>query len=103
MKHLGHTSAYMAELWGLYQGLCLAKNQGVLKLEVQIDSAVIVRREGSTTGWPFIKKRKLRPSFFADWDVKIIHVYQLIYNWCIHVLANMGCVANMGKLVSLIL
>lgn len=68
----------MAELWGLYQGLCLAKNQGVLKLEVQIDSAVIVRREGSTTGWPFIKKRKLRPSFFADWDVKIIHVYQLI-------------------------
>lgn len=59
-----------------HQGLCLAKNQGVLKLEVQIDPAVIVRREGSTAGWPLINK--IKAILFADWDVKIIHVYRLI-------------------------
>jgi len=83
-------------LWGLYQELCLAKNQGVLKLEVQMDSAVIVSslslgREGSKTGWTLIKKIKV--ILIADWDVKIIHVYPKA-NWYADVLGNMGCVAK---------
>ncbi|KAK2390756.1 heat shock 70 kDa protein [Trifolium repens] len=41
-KNLGTASAYMAELWGLHEGLLLARSCGVQQLEIQLDSKVVV-------------------------------------------------------------
>ncbi|PNX57484.1 ribonuclease H, partial [Trifolium pratense] len=41
-KYLGHTSAYMTELWGVYEGLQLARRRHIEKVEIQIDSQVLV-------------------------------------------------------------
>jgi ribonuclease HI len=40
-KALGDTTAYMAELWGIYEGLKLAKQRGVARLELRTDSQVM--------------------------------------------------------------
>jgi ribonuclease HI len=32
----------MAELWGVFEGLALAKRMGLRKIELHIDSAVVV-------------------------------------------------------------
>jgi hypothetical protein len=37
-KALGHTTTYMAELWGVYEGLRLANRRGVTGLELRTDS-----------------------------------------------------------------
>ncbi|MCH84271.1 RNA-directed DNA polymerase (Reverse transcriptase), partial [Trifolium medium] len=62
-KNLGNTNAYMAELWGLYEGLILANNMGVHQLEVQLDSSIVVDsiqhgRIGSAKAWSIIKRIK---------------------------------------------
>jgi ribonuclease HI len=51
-KALGDTTTYMAELWGIYEGLKLAKHRGTTRIEVRTDSQVIAqslkeRRKGS--------------------------------------------------------
>lgn len=46
-RNLGDTTTYVAELWGVYEGLKLAHSLGVCFLEVQLDSLVVV---GSTCG-----------------------------------------------------
>jgi hypothetical protein len=43
VKGLGDTTAYMAELWSIYEGLCMARRRGVMKLELRSDSQVIVQ------------------------------------------------------------
>lgn len=53
----------MAELWGLYEGLCIVRGCGVVNFEVQLDSEVVVRslnegKMGSAAGWSIIKKIK---------------------------------------------
>jgi ribonuclease HI len=40
-KALGDTTAYMAELWGIYEGLTIAHRRGVMKLELRTDSQVL--------------------------------------------------------------
>ncbi|KAK2360500.1 Polynucleotidyl transferase, ribonuclease H superfamily protein [Trifolium repens] len=42
-KALGDTTAYMAELWGIYEGLKLAKHRGTTRIEVRTDSQVIAQ------------------------------------------------------------
>ncbi|KAK2378078.1 TMV resistance protein N [Trifolium repens] len=42
-KFLGNTSAYMAEVWGLYEGLSMARSLGIERLEVQVDSEALVK------------------------------------------------------------
>jgi hypothetical protein len=41
-KGVGNCSAFMAELWGVFEGLALAKRMGLRKIELHIDSAVVV-------------------------------------------------------------
>jgi ribonuclease HI len=90
---LGDTTAYMAELWGVFEGLVLAKRLGATKLELRIDSAVIVqslqaRQEGSPMGATLLKKiYKIMEDFQ---EVCIIHVYREA-NRCADMLANIGC------------
>ncbi|GAU50328.1 hypothetical protein TSUD_290640 [Trifolium subterraneum] len=54
-RHLGICSAYLAELWGVLDGLRLARERGITKLKVQVDSRVVVQtlnssNIGSTVG-----------------------------------------------------
>ncbi|GAU38444.1 hypothetical protein TSUD_151670 [Trifolium subterraneum] len=41
-RHLGIYRAYLAELWGVFDGLRFAWESGITKLKVQVDSPVVV-------------------------------------------------------------
>jgi ribonuclease HI len=97
VKGLGDTTAYMAELWGIYEGLRLARRQGVLKLEVQSDSQVIVRslqdnNNGSSIMGGTLMKR-IRDLLKEPWEVKVTHVFREA-NRCADMLANKGSEGN---------
>ncbi|GAU26714.1 hypothetical protein TSUD_314910 [Trifolium subterraneum] len=60
-KALGDTTAYMAELWGIYEGLCLARRREVTRLEMHTDSQIIAQslqdnKRGSNMGCTLMKK-----------------------------------------------
>ncbi|GAU23253.1 hypothetical protein TSUD_172820 [Trifolium subterraneum] len=60
-RNLGYCSAYLAELWGVYDGLCLAQNIGATRIEVHVDSSVVVQtlnstNGGSVTGWRLVQE-----------------------------------------------
>jgi ribonuclease HI len=79
-KGLGDTTAYMAELWGIYEGLRMARRRGVEKLELRSDSQVIVRslqedNNGSSIMGCALMKR-IRDLLKGSWDVKVIHVFR---------------------------
>jgi hypothetical protein len=42
-KFLGNTTADMTEIWGLYEGLCVARKCGIEKLEIQMDSSIVIQ------------------------------------------------------------
>jgi ribonuclease HI len=91
-KALGDTTAYMAELWGIYEGLSLASRRGVPRLELRTDSQVIAtslrhRETGSAMGGALMKK--IQRLLQSPWEVKITHVYREA-NRCADMLANMG-------------
>jgi ribonuclease HI len=97
-KALGDTTAYMAELWGIYEGLCLARRREVTKLEIRTDSQVIAhslqnQTDGSVMGSVLI--RKIRDLLNGPWEVKIIHIYREA-NRCADMLANMGSEGTSG-------
>jgi ribonuclease HI len=92
-KALGDTTAYMAELWGIYEGLKLAKHRGTTRIEVRTDSQVIARslkerRKGSRMGCTLMQK--IRRLLDGNWEVNILHVFREA-NRCADMLANMGC------------
>jgi ribonuclease HI len=97
-KALGDTTAYMAELWGIYEGLRLAHRRGVTRLELRTDSQVIAQSlqnqtNGSIMGGALL--RKIRDLLNGPWEVKIIHVYREA-NRCADMLANMGSEGTSG-------
>lgn len=60
-KFLENTNAYVAELWGVSEGLCLVKDRGFTHIQVQLDSQVVVnsilgKGTGSASGWSLVKK-----------------------------------------------
>jgi ribonuclease HI len=100
-KNLGTASAYMAELWGLHEGLLLARSCCVQQLEIQLDSNVVVcslkeGKIGSTLSWSLIKKIKLLLNHPCQ--VRIMHVYMEV-NRCADILANIGCVSSTTTMV----
>ncbi|MCI38130.1 ribonuclease H protein, partial [Trifolium medium] len=89
----GMCSAYLAELWGVLDGLRLAREQGITKLKVQADSRVVVQtlnssNTGSTVGWRLIWE--IRQLLALDWEIRIFHTYREA-NACADALASMGC------------
>jgi ribonuclease HI len=78
-KALGDTTAYMAELWGIYEGLLLANRRAVERLELRTDSQTIAqclkeRAHGSMMGCALLKR--IKSLLDGPWEVKIIHVYR---------------------------
>jgi ribonuclease HI len=60
-RHIGMCSAYLAELWGVIDGLRLAHDRGIAKLKVQVDPRVVVQtlnssNIGSTVRWRLIRE-----------------------------------------------
>ena len=69
----------MAELWGVYYGLVVAWEKGIRRLEVEVDSKVVV--ESLTIGigdtHPLSFLVRLCHGFLSrDWLVRIVHVYR---------------------------
>ncbi|KAK2430827.1 Polynucleotidyl transferase, ribonuclease H superfamily protein [Trifolium repens] len=69
-------SAFNAELWGVYNGLCLAKQNGLNNIELQIDSMTVVRtlsgdRLDYNGGRSLV--RCIRRLFQEEWNIKIRH------------------------------
>jgi ribonuclease HI len=95
-KNLGSTTAYIAELWGIYEGLCMAKRRNIRKVELLTDSMVIAQNlktgsYGSYRG--HILMKKIRALLQEEWEVKISHVFREA-NRCADILANMGSVGS---------
>jgi ribonuclease HI len=92
-KYLGICSAYVAELWGVLEGLRYARNLGFTRIELNVDSSVVdhvLRRQGnnSPTGSALINQ--IRRLMDLDWEVVVKHSYRET-NKCADVLVNIGC------------
>ena len=92
-KGLGACSAYVAELWGVFEGLKLALSHGFLRVELLVDSQVVVNtisfaKGGSPTGRTLVQN--IRRLLELDWEVKICHSYREA-NYCADALANLAC------------
>jgi ribonuclease HI len=95
-KGVGLCSAFMAELWGVLEGLKYVRRLGFLKVELHIDSKAVVQ---------VVETRHLRSSLGValakqiwhllnmDWCVEISHSYREA-NKCADALINFGCSLN---------
>jgi ribonuclease HI len=91
-KYLGHTSAYMTELWGVYEGLQLARRRNIEKVEVQIDSQVLVHNLQNGHNGNIVEcalMQRVKSLLELSWEVRITHVFREV-NRCTDVLANIG-------------
>ncbi|CAA7054658.1 unnamed protein product [Microthlaspi erraticum] len=76
---IGHCSAPMAELWGVYYGLVIAWEKGIPRLDVEVDSAMVVGflKTGICDTHPLSFLVHLCHDFLSkDWEVRIAHVYR---------------------------
>jgi ribonuclease HI len=90
---LGLCSAFVAELWGVLEGLWCVRRLGFLKIELHIDSIAVVqvvkeRRVNSSLGNALA--RQIWKLLDLDWTVEIAHTYREA-NKCADALANLGC------------
>ncbi|KAH9752901.1 putative ribonuclease H protein [Citrus sinensis] len=77
--NVGVVTIIGAELWGLYQGLCLAWDNGIRQLQVEVDSLCVTR---------LVADDEIRPNAHASlvrgikellnrtWQVQVKHVYR---------------------------
>jgi hypothetical protein len=66
----------MAEAWGLYEGL--ARNLGIERLEVQVDSEALVKateRDGIGCTMSCNIMKKIRDLLKLNWEVRIRHIF----------------------------
>lgn len=92
-KCLGYCSAHVAELWGVYQGLMLAKSKDYNQLIVEIDSKQIVsnihnKEKGRSNCWSLMNKiqQELNNS---SCQVQFVHCFKEA-NKVAHALAYIG-------------
>ncbi|PNX90804.1 ethylene responsive transcription factor 1b [Trifolium pratense] len=92
-KYVGMCNAFVAELWGVLEGLRLVRRLGFNKVELNIDSQAVVQAiksncSNSLVGGSLLKQiwRLLE----IDWEVEVSHVYREA-NKCADALANIGC------------
>jgi ribonuclease HI len=88
----------VAELWGLFEGLTMARRLGYKKVCVQMDSTIIVQTinnysVANAPGWGFTKKIRFFLSF--DWNVRIKHINREA-NRGADMLTNIDCFHGIG-------
>lgn len=77
--NIGICSAPLAELWGVYYGLYIAWEQGITRLELEVDSEIVVGflQTGISDTHPLSFLVRLCHGFISrDWIVRIAHVYR---------------------------
>jgi len=77
-KFLGKCSAYVAEMWGVLESLRLAWRYGFSKVEVHVDSKVVVKNltsNGDVVAAGFWLVQKILQLLELDWEVKVCHTY----------------------------
>ncbi|MCH81618.1 ribonuclease H protein [Trifolium medium] len=92
-RNLGRSNACIAELCGGFYGLRLARDRGFSKVELHVDSSVIVHKlhsnkDESVVGWRLIQE--IRRLLSLEWEINVYHSYREA-NLCVDALANMGC------------
>jgi hypothetical protein len=75
-KHLGKCSAYVAELWGVVEGMRYAHQLGFRKIQLSVDSAAVVQvlangTSKSMMGTSLVKQIKMMLE--QEWSVEISH------------------------------
>ena len=76
---IGRCSAPLAELWGVYYGLVIAWEKGISRLELEVDSKMVVEflTIGIGDSHPLSFLVRLCHGFLTrDWLVRIVHVYR---------------------------
>ncbi|PNX97917.1 ribonuclease H [Trifolium pratense] len=96
-KGVGNCSAFVAELWGVLEGLLLVQRMGFENVELSIDSKAVVHvitagKATSADGYAIV--RKIRRLLLMDWNVKVLHEYREA-NKCADALANTGCILDL--------
>ncbi|MCI17930.1 putative non-LTR retroelement reverse transcriptase, partial [Trifolium medium] len=92
-KYLGNCYAYVAELWGVVEGLKYAWSRGFKKVELNVDSIAVVQvlNEGGTcSALGFSLVKQIQRLVNLDWEIKVSHLYREA-NQCADGLATMGC------------
>jgi len=77
--NIGVCSAPLAELWGVYYGLYIAWERRVTRLEIEVDSEIVVGllKTGINEVHPLSFLVRLCHGFISrDWRVRISHVYR---------------------------
>lgn len=77
--HIGRCTAPLAELWGVYYGLYIAWEQRITRLELEVDSQLVVGflTTGIGDTHPLSFLVRLCDGFLSrDWIVRISHVYR---------------------------
>ncbi|CAA7016120.1 unnamed protein product [Microthlaspi erraticum] len=77
--NIGRCTATLAELWGVYYGLVIAWEKRIMKLEVEVDSELVVGflKTGIGPSHPLsFLVRLCHGSLKRDWEVRISHVYR---------------------------
>jgi len=77
--NIGRCTAPVAELWGVYYGLYLAWEKKVSRVELEVDSALVVGflKTGVSERHPLSFLVRLCHGFLSkDWIVRISHVYR---------------------------
>jgi len=95
-KFLGKCNAFIAELWGVLEGLRCAKRMGFTAVELNVDSLVVVNivtsgKESNASGRSLVQK--IRKLLQMEWEVKVKHSYREA-NRCADALANIGCIVG---------
>lgn len=79
-KSLGYCNAYVAEIWGVYEGLLLAKRKGYKQLVVELAAEFIVKllrqnKLGRCEGWSLM--RRIRDLLHEPgWCLQFLHTYK---------------------------
>ncbi|MCI08269.1 putative non-LTR retroelement reverse transcriptase [Trifolium medium] len=97
-KCIGRCNAYLAELWGVFEGLKYVKRLGFRAVEVNVDSLMVANilnsnQEGSPMGRALVTK--IRALTELDWEVVVRHSY-CEANQSADALANLGCSLDVG-------
>jgi len=78
-KGLGCCNAYIVELCGVFEGLKIICSRGIQKLELHVDSSVVVStitstKGGSATAWSLLQN--IRKLLSLNWEVRLQHSYE---------------------------
>jgi ribonuclease HI len=78
-KYIGQCSAFVAELWGVFEGLKLAQVKGFMKVEVSVDSQIVINSiknedGGNAMGYRLVQR--IRQMLELNWEINISHSYR---------------------------